>query len=233
MLKKFPLKKIGILVCILAVPGFLYYLLQAKGKNRYKPLAIYGPKVVAPTFHKKFGKKIPDTIYHKVQDFRLLNQDSTYVIYPDKKSKIAVVSFFKTKPVDAALATTSAMKRVVETYKNNPIISFYNISVDDADYPQQLKNFKNKYQLSNLRWQFLAGDTVIVYPLSRKSFLLDALQTNQKENQFIYSNKFVLTDSNKRIRGYYDASSNEEITRLIDEIKVLIAEELRNTRDGR
>ena len=43
---KFPLFKVLILVTILAVPGFLYYLLQEKGKNRYKPLAIYGPSKI-------------------------------------------------------------------------------------------------------------------------------------------------------------------------------------------
>ena len=52
---KFPIFKILILVTILAVPGFLYYMLQAKGKNRYKPLPIFGPKIVASTFHTKKG----------------------------------------------------------------------------------------------------------------------------------------------------------------------------------
>ena len=61
---KFPIFKILILVTILAVPGFLYYLLQAKGKNRYKPLPVYGPKEVAATFTTKRRKKIPDTIFH-------------------------------------------------------------------------------------------------------------------------------------------------------------------------
>jgi len=61
-----PIKKILILVTILAVPGFLYYLLQEKGKNRYKPLAIYGPKKVATTFHSVRGEKIPDTQYCQI-----------------------------------------------------------------------------------------------------------------------------------------------------------------------
>ena len=63
------LKRIVILVLILIVPGFLYYLLQAKGKNRYKPLPIYGSKQVAKTFHKIRGKIVYDTIYHQIPNF--------------------------------------------------------------------------------------------------------------------------------------------------------------------
>ena len=63
-----------ILAAILVMPGFLYYLLQDQGKNRYRPLPIFGPKVVASTFHSVRGKQIPDTIYHVVDDFVLTNQ---------------------------------------------------------------------------------------------------------------------------------------------------------------
>lgn len=44
---------------------------------------------------------------------------------------------------------------------------------------------------------------------------------------------FVLIDTQRRIRGYYEATSQEALSKLDDEIKVLLAEELRNTKDGR
>jgi protein SCO1/2 len=53
--------KVTILVLVLVVPGFLYYLLVAEGKNRYHSLPIFGPKQVAKTTHKVKGKDIPDT----------------------------------------------------------------------------------------------------------------------------------------------------------------------------
>jgi protein SCO1/2 len=37
----------------------------------------------------------------------------------------------------------------------------------------------------------------------------------------------VLIDSGRKIRGYYDSMSSEQVDKLIDEIKVLITEELR------
>ena len=89
-------KKILILVTILAVPGFLYYLLQEKGKNRYKPLAIYGPKKVASTFHSVRGKQIPDTIYHTIADFKLLNQKADTISFANYEGKIIVLNLLYT-----------------------------------------------------------------------------------------------------------------------------------------
>ena len=55
-------------------------------------------------------------------------------------------------------------------------------------------------------------------------YLVNALKIN-KDN-FIYSDKLILIDKQKHIRGYYSGISSADITKLDDEIKVLIAEEL-------
>ena len=94
---KFTVKKILILVTILAFPGFLYWMLTVKGKNRYKSLSFFGPKQVANTFHTKRGVQIPDTLYHTVRDFTLLNQDSAIFNFPAKTHRISVVNFFYTR----------------------------------------------------------------------------------------------------------------------------------------
>ena len=79
-----------ILVTILVVPGFLYYLLQDKGKNRYHPLSYFGPKQLAATYHTRRGEKIQDTIYHTISNFKLTNQAGDSVsFYPDS-NKITV-----------------------------------------------------------------------------------------------------------------------------------------------
>src|SRR6202012_5021197 len=90
------LKKIMILVIVLALPGFLYYLLTVKGKNRYHALSVFGPKVVAKTFHKVGNKDVPDTIYHTLPDFDLINQDGQKVSQKSLEDKISVVDFFYT-----------------------------------------------------------------------------------------------------------------------------------------
>lgn len=230
------IKKVLILVAILALPGFLYYLLQEKGKNRYRPLSIYGPKQVAKTFHTVRGKSIPDTIYHFVPDFQLLNQDSDTVTWRNHKGKIVLVNLFHSSNrgfgVDFA---NKAMGGFVEMYAKNTLIHFMSLSINPTDdSPTVLRKYASQISANTAKWDLLTGDSTQIFKLVNKGLFLDALQTNANgEAKFTYSNLFVLIDSHRRIRGYYEATNNEALSKLDDEIKVLIAEELRNTKDGR
>jgi protein SCO1/2 len=231
-----PIKKILILVTILAVPGFLYYLLQEKGKNRYKPLAIYGSKKVATTFHSVRGKKVPDTIYHVLPDFKLLNQNQQEVTWESYKGKLILMNLFYTKGENYGVTfANKAMGGFAKTYEKNPLIHFVGLTIDPThDNSAVLKQYANKTLKPLPKWDLLTGDTLQVSNFIKNGLLLDAIKTVENGHaKFIFSNMFVLLDSKHRIRGYYEATNQEALSKLDDEIKVLIAEELRNMRDGR
>jgi len=214
-----------ILVLILALPGFLYYLLTAKGKNRYKPLPFYGPKVVAKTGRNVHGKFIPDTIYHKLTDFALLDQGGRGVSFKNFDKKIFVASFFYTGCPNICNTVNQNLHRLDSAYTKNSMVYIASITVDPRrDTPPVLNKYAQDLKAGK-KWLFLTGDTSAIYNLARKGFLVDALQ--QGQDNFIYSDKVMLIDAEKRIRGYYSGTSNTDIARLADEIKVLIAEELR------
>lgn len=229
------IKKILILVTILAVPGFLYYLLQDKGKNRYKPLPIYGPKQVASTFHSVRGKQIPDTIYHLVDDFVLTNQNGDTTTLKTWKGKVVVLNLFYTQVnSDGAKMSMKAMQGFNEMYQNNHMVHLASISVDSKDDLKAISNVAKSQNAVAQKWDFLIGDTASLNKVVKRSLLLDAVDNStQSERKFLYSNKIVLLDSQHRIRGFYEASNQEALSKLDDEIKVLIAEELRNIKDGR
>ncbi|WP_316842676.1 SCO family protein [Pedobacter gandavensis] len=228
------IKKILILVTILAVPGFLYYLLQEKGKNRYKPLPIFGPKVVASTFHSVKGKQIPDTIYHFVPDFKLVNQNADSISWKNYEGKILVMNLFYTN-ADAVSFANKAMKAFESTYDHNKTVSFVGLTIDPRrDTPDVLSKYAGTLGAKAGKWDLLTGDSTAIYSLVNKGLSIDAHQEVQNgERKFVYSNMFVLLDPQRRIRGYYPASSQEALSQLNDEIKVLITEELRNNNDGR
>jgi protein SCO1/2 len=228
----FSVKKILILVTILAVPGFLYYLLQDKGKNRYHPLSYFGPKHLASTFQTKRGKKIPDTIYHSISDFKLVNQKGDSIGFAADSNKITVVNFFFTRCPSFCKNMNKEMSRVAETYQNNNFLRFLSISIDpDFDTAPVLLNYSKSFNNKSKRWNFLTGNKDLIYKLSRQDFLVDALKDTSLENNFIHSPMLILVDPHKHIRGYYDSGSKDQVDRLIDEIKVLITEELRNVKD--
>ena len=226
MLFNIPIKKILILVLILAVPGFLYYLLTAKGKNRYKPLAIYGPKILAKTSHKVHGKEIPDTIYHQISDFHLLDQNGNAVSFKTFQDKIIIVNFFYTRCSSVCNDVNGYIDSLSKSYLKNKMVAFVSITVDPGhDTPAVLKAYAEKRHAIPGKWLFLTGDTASIYNLAHNGFLVNALKVNN--DNFIYSDKLILTDQDKRLRGFYTGTQLTEIARLDDEIKVLIAEELR------
>jgi len=217
-------KKIIILVLILALPGFLYYLLAGYGKNTYKSLPIFGPKIVAKTTHKVGHKNVPDTIYHQLTDFNLKDQDGRPVSLKTLDKKIFVVNFFYShcqvcNPINANIDSLAG------NFAKNKLVYFVTITVDPMrDTVGALRGYVNRLKPTTPNWLFLTGDTSTIYNFARKGLLVDALQ-NGKDN-FIYSNKLILVDGERRIRGYYSGIFIDDVVRLNDEIKVLLSEEI-------
>jgi protein SCO1 len=231
-MNSFPLKKILILVTMLAVPGLLYYLLQEKGKNRYRPLPTYGPKEVSQTFHTKRGKKIADTVYHTVRPFKLVSQDKTPITFPADSHQITVVNFFFSRCPSFCSDMNREMERVSSRFAQNRLLQFFSITVDpEHDTSSILKSYSAQFKNRPAKWNFLTGDTSEIYDLARESFLVDALQDTTAKAKFIHSPMLILVDPQQRIRGYYDSANKEEVDKLTDEIKVLITEELRSVTD--
>lgn len=115
--------------------------------------------------------------------------------------------------------------------KKNKLIKFFSITVDPSfDTPAVLKEYAGQYRAQSGKWIFLTGEEATIYNLVKEDFLLDTFRDTSQKNNIIHSSMLVLLDPNKRIRGYYDSLDKEQVDRLIDEIRVLIAEELRQTK---
>nr|WP_294896916.1 SCO family protein [uncultured Pedobacter sp.] len=223
---KFPLAKILILVTILALPGFLYYLLKEKGKNRYKLLPVFGPKVVGSTFHTKRGVKIPDTLYHHIVFPELTDKDGKTVKISTEEQMLTIVNFFYTSNKDVVPALNRGIQDLQEQFKGNKIIRFISIDLDPKnDNAEKLKVYSASVGAIPNKWEVLTADTSVTYPFARNQLFVNALQTS--DGNFVFSDKLILLDADNRIRGYYTGTSEDEIRRISDEIKVLITEELR------
>src|SRR5690606_15073031 len=171
--KSFSIKKIAILVTILALPGFCYYLLQEKGENRYKSLPFYGEKKLSGTFHSRRGKQIADTLYHQVKPFQMVEASGHEKTFgPD--SGVAVVSLFYTENELLANAINAAMAKIATRFQKNKMVQLYSITVDPArDTLRRLEHYKSKWGSFD-RWYFLRGsDYQEVAKIVQEGFLLD------------------------------------------------------------
>ncbi|MCC7050560.1 MAG: SCO family protein [Bacteroidia bacterium] len=222
-------KKGGFIAALFVVPtvlcfAFYYFvvrkpLVEGSASKMYIKLPIYGERQV-----KSLENGTVDTIYHTLPDFTLINQDSIAFGTKNFENKIFVADFFFTscKTICPKMATNLilAQKKLDYIKKDFSILS---VTVDPStDTPHKLKEYAKKVHAEPDIWNFVTGDKKEIYSLALNGFLVNALEDTSKAiPDFLHSEKIVLIDRERRIRGFYDGTSTAEINRLIDEIKVL------------
>ena len=68
----------------------------------------------------------------------------------------------------------------------------------------------------------MTGDKKEIYTLARKSYLVAKENPNAGSHDMIHTENFVLVDKEKRIRGYYDGTSIDDMNLLLSDIEILI-----------
>jgi protein SCO1/2 len=175
--------------------------------------------------YEKKLEKLPvlgKTKTHRIEDFSLVNQDGHQRGTANWENKIAVVNFFFTHCPVVCPSMTNNLKKVNKAYENNDDILFNSISVDpDRDNPEQLKAYARRFQIETSKWELLTGNKQDIYKLARNSFMVVATDGDGGPDDFIHSERLVLVDQQRRIRGYYNGTSEKETDQLITDIKKL------------
>ena len=224
--KKKNISTIIILAIVLLVPGFLYIALNKIGSNQYLKLPIYGDKVLSGKINCKMGREIPDTTFHQIVPIQLLNSKLEDIEFLKQDSVISVVHLFSAKDEGLSQMLLSSLKPVVERFKNIPKVKFYSISLNSNELNKDIKIVEEKYaKLYPSTW-FIVKPTSDLTSYVHSNFLIDAHRN--VDSTFTFSNNFLLIDTERRIRGFYDINQNKEMERLEDEIKVQLVEEARN-----
>ena len=217
-----------ILAIVLLVPGFLYIALNKIGSNTYLKLPVYGKKHLSGKMNRKMGREIPDTVFHQIKPLALVNSSGDSVRFLGTDSLISVVHTFYGTDKGLSATLLENLRPVVERFKNNHKVKFYSISIDSADKIVNLEALSNTYRKGlETHWEILQGGSAIL-PYVREQLLSDALQDPSDPSKFTISSQYILIDSQRRIRGFYDINLKTNIERLEDEIKVQLVEEARN-----
>ena len=78
-----------------------------------------------------------------------------------------------------------------------------------------------KKGVDDRRWNMLTGNKKDIYELARKSYLVVQEDGNGDEHDMIHTENFVLIDTKRRIRGYYDGTDINSINKILNDIKIL------------
>lgn len=166
-------------------------------------------------------------IGHRIGKFEFLNQHGEKVSRDDVKGKVFVVEYFFTTCGTICPEMTEQMTRIQHEFRGNSDLKILSFTVDpDYDDVDILNAYAQKYGAEKGQWHFLTGAKEELYSLARKSFFVlkpaEAQNLGDAGSDFIHTNNFVLVDQKLRIRGYYDGTSREEVSDLIDDIEILL-----------
>jgi protein SCO1 len=159
---------------------------------------------------------------HRIESFTLLNQDSEQVTLKNFEHKIIVTNFFFTRCPVVCPKMNKQVKRLQDAFKGDTAIHFLSFTVDpEHDAPVQLRNYIDHLGIDKKQWTLCTGAKKDLYALARNSFMVVATDGDGGPNDFIHSDQLVLVDKAKRIRGYYTGTNENDVNKLMNDIKKL------------
>lgn len=163
-----------------------------------------------------------DTIYHTVENFEFINQDSAIVKNDTFKDKIYVTDFFFTSCRTICPIMKTQMLRIYEAKKDDPEVLILSHTIDpEYDTVGLLKDYAERLGVSSNKWHFVTGNKDDIYEVAQNSYFSTALEDKNEPDGFIHSGAFLLIDKQQRIRGKYDGTKENEVDRLLEDIERL------------
>lgn len=196
--------------------------------NQLKPtpkLPVYQPSMVTAELVDTTVQYIRK--YHKVDDFKLVNQNGDTVTQKDYKDKIYVADFFFTTCQSICIDMAKSMQTLQQEFKTYEDVKLLSHSVTpEIDDVAQLKAYALEKGVIDSKWNLVTGDKKQIYNLARKEYLASKSEGDGGKYDLIHTENFVLVDKEKRIRGFYDGTNPQEIEKLIKDIDILRLEYL-------
>lgn len=155
------------------------------------------------------GKKVVDSIFQKIPEFRFLNEDSIFVGNKNFKNKIWIAEFFFTScPTICPVMNLQLKKLNKETSALNKHIQFLSFTIDpENDTPSILKDYKKRYGINSENWAFLTGNEAGTHALGINNFLTFAGKDDEAAGGYAHSGSFTLVDKKGIVRGVYEVTN--------------------------
>lgn len=188
--------------------------------TKEEKLPIFGEREVVGT----------DTIYHTIAPFSFVDQDSSIITNDTFRDKIYVADFFFTTCTTICPKMKKQMLRVYEATQEMPDVLILSHTIDPQyDTVAWLHEYAARLGVDSKRWHFVTGVQDSIYKIAQTSYFATAMEDKTEPEGFIHSGAFLLIDKKQRIRGKYDGTKEEDVNRLIVDIKRL----RRDTDNGR
>jgi protein SCO1/2 len=221
---------LGLCLAIL-LPVVCYFIVDHFGENAVPmPPRYYADSVISKV---EGGKEITDTIWHKAANVKLVNQLGDSVSLNDLNGKVIVADFFFTHCPSICPTLTKNMKKLQSSLKlkddtkmiDTTFVQFVSFTVDpQRDSAEQLKRYADRFGVNHDVWWMLTGDKKTIYDFALNELKLGLQDGEGVDSNFIHSQKMVLLDKDRVVRGYYDGLDSASMEKLAEGIVFLMLE---------
>lgn len=161
--------------------------------------------------------------FHKVLDFKLLNQDGKEITNRTFDGKIYVTDFFFTTCPGICPKMQTNMAALQEEFLRDDQVLFLSHSVTpEYDTVEVLKKYADSKGVVSDKWHLVTGDQLEIYMLGRKAYFVEEDLGLEKEiDDFLHTENFVLIDKHRFIRGIYNGLNKASLSQLSADIRTL------------
>jgi protein SCO1/2 len=185
-----------------------------------KRLPVYDPVMVNPELVDSTIQEVSKN--HRIANFSFINQNGKVVTQKDYEGKIYVADFFFTTCGSICPKMTTNLVDVQNAFLYNPKVMLLSHSVlPDIDDVAVLKSYAIRNKVIDSKWNLVTGDKKEIYRMARLSYLAVKQGKPNELYDMVHTENFVLVDTKRRVRGFYDGTKKEEIKRLIEDIQWL------------
>lgn len=192
------------------------------------------PRYYADTVISKVtnGKSTSDTVWHRVPNIELTNQLGNKVSLDDLKGKILIADFFFTRCPSICPTLTKNIRLLQDALKgkdprriDTPFVHFLSFSVDPTrDSVPALKKYSDKYGINPDVWWLLTGPKDSIYNFALNEIKLGIQDGEGVDSNFIHTQRLVLIDRERIIRGYYNGLDSAAMSKLAEDLTLLMLE---------
>ncbi|MCX2681792.1 SCO family protein [Galbibacter sp. EGI 63066] len=169
----------------------------------------------------------------KVPDFEFVNQHGDTISNADYEGKVYVVEFFFTTCPSICPIMNTNMVKLQNQFKDEEDFAVASFTINpEHDTPEVLKEYADKYGVTNPNWHMMTGDMQHIYALSNTGFNLYAGVNENVDGGFEHSGFFALIDRDGYIRSrnddfgnpivYYDGTEDKGVQMIAQDIKTLL-----------
>ena len=161
-------------------------------------------------------------------EFELINQRSEPYGTAQLEGRPWIADFIFTKCPERCPLLTREMSRLQTELLGRgwDDVMLVSISVDPVrDTPEALAEYATRHGAKQAGWQFLTGTRDAIWSLSIDGFKLAVMEIEDAgAGPIVHSNRFVLSDGQRQIRGYYDAFDADDRAKLLSDLEIVRAE---------